>query len=72
MPPMNTRPPPDFQRPPFPSQVPQKSNLRAMVKSMLLEQQKKDEHIKQLTSKVDVLTTYNRMLEAHITQKASF
>jgi len=35
-------------------------------------QQKQDAYIKQLASKVDVLTTHNRMLEAQIAQKASF
>ena len=39
---------------------------------MLMAQQKQDEYIKQLVSKVDVLTTHNRMLEAQIAQKASF
>jgi len=43
MPPMNTRPSPSFQRPPFSSQVPQKSNLKAMMESMLMAQQKLDE-----------------------------
>ena len=33
--------------------------------------QKKDEYIKQLTSKIDVLTTHNKMLEAQIAQQAS-
>ena len=37
-----------------------------------MAQQKQDEYIKQLASKVDVLTTHNRMLEAQIAQKASF
>jgi len=41
MPPMNARPPPGFQRPPFPSQVPQKSNLEAMIESVLMTQQKR-------------------------------
>jgi len=40
MPPMNARPPPNFQRPAFPSQVPQKSNFEAMMESMLMAQQK--------------------------------
>jgi len=35
MPPLNARPPPSFQRPPFPSQVTQKSNLEDMMESML-------------------------------------
>ena len=72
MPPMNTRPPPDFQRPPFPSQVPQKFNLEAMMENMLMAQQKQDKYIKQLASKVDVPTTYNTMFEAQIAKKPPF
>ena len=64
MPPMNARLPPSFQRPLFPSQIAQKSNLKAMMESMLIAQQKLDEYIKQLALKVDVLITHNRMLEA--------
>jgi len=41
------------------------------MENMLLAQQKQDEYIKQLASKVDVLMTHNRMLEAQIAQKAS-
>ena len=37
-----------------------------------MAQQKQDEYIKQLASKVNVLTTHNRILEAQIAQKASF
>jgi len=44
----------------------QKSNLEAMMESMLMAQQKQDKYIKQLASKVNVLTTHNRMLEAQI------
>lgn len=40
MPQMNARQPLEFQRPPFPQQAPQKSNLEAMVESMLLVQRK--------------------------------
>jgi len=72
MPQMNARPPPSFQRSPFPSQVLQQYNLEAMMEGMLMAQQKQGTYIKQLASTVDVLTTRNRMLEAHITQKASF
>ena len=43
-----------------------------MMENMLMAQQKQDKYIKQLASKVDVLTIHNRMLEAQITQKASF
>ena len=63
MPPVNARPPPRFQRPPFPLQALQKSNLEAMMESMILAQQKQDEYIKKLASMVDVLTTHNKMLE---------
>jgi len=38
--------PPDFQRPPFPSQMPQKANLELMMENMLIAQQKQDEYIK--------------------------
>jgi len=38
---------------------------------MLLAQQKQNEYIKQLASKVDVLSTHNKMLEAQIAQQAS-
>jgi len=64
IPPMNARPPPGFQRPCFPSQVALKSNSEIMIKCMLMAQQKQDEYSKQLASKVDVLTTHNKMLEA--------
>jgi len=64
--PMNARAPTGFQRLPFPSQEPQKSNLEMITESILMEQQKQDEYIKQLASKVDVRTTHNRMLEAQI------
>jgi len=37
-----------------------------------MAQQKQDEYIKQLATKVDVLTTHHRMLEAQIAKKASF
>jgi len=46
MPQMNARPPPSFQRPLSPLQVPQKSNSEAMMDNMLLAQQKQDEYIK--------------------------
>jgi len=66
MPLMNVRTSPSFQRSPFPPQVPQKSNLEAMMESMLMTQQKQDEYTKQLAFKVDVLITHNKMLEAQI------
>ena len=36
LPQMNARPPPGFQRPPFPQQAPPKSNSEAMMERMLL------------------------------------
>jgi len=42
------------------------------MESVLIAQQKQDEYIKQLTSKVDVLTTHSKILEARIAQQASF
>ena len=71
MPQMNARPPPRFQKPLFPQQAPQKSNLEVMMESILLAQQKQDEYIKQLASKVDGLTTHTNMLEAQIAQQAN-
>jgi len=41
------------------------------MKSMLLVQQKQNEYIMQLASKVDVLTIYNMMLEDQIAQQAT-
>jgi len=38
---------------------------------VLLAQQKQDEYIKQVASKVDLLTTHNKMLESQIAQQAS-
>jgi len=37
-----------------------------MIEAMLLAKQKQDEYIKQLASKVDVLTAHNKMLKAQI------
>ena len=42
-----------------------------MMESMLLAQQKQDKYIKQLASKVDVLTTHNKILETQIAQQAT-
>jgi len=42
-----------------------------MMENMLLAQQKQDEYINQLASKVDVLATHNKMLEAQIAQQAT-
>jgi len=42
-----------------------------MMENMLLVQLKKDEYIKQLASKVNVLATHNKMLEAQIAQQAA-
>ena len=52
--------------------MPQKSNLEAMMESMLIAQQKQNEYITQLASKVDVLTTHYRMLKAQIAKKVAF
>jgi len=38
--------PPNFQRPAFPSQMPQMSNLEVMIENMLVAEQKQDEYIK--------------------------
>ena len=43
-----------------------------MMENMLMAQQKQDEYIKQLATKVDVLTTHNRMLETQIAPKDAF
>jgi len=42
-----------------------------MLESALLAQQKQDEYIKQLASKVDLLTTHNKMPETQIAQQAN-
>jgi len=69
----NARPTPGFQRSSYPPQAPppQKSNLESILESVLLAQQKQDEYIKQLASKVDLLTTHNKMLETQIAHQAS-
>ena len=41
-----------------------------MLESVLLAQQKQDEYIKQLASKVDLLTIHNKMLETQIAHQA--
>ena len=64
MPQMNARPTSDFQRPPFPQQAPQKPDSEAMMGNMLMVQQKQNEYIKQLASKVYLLTTHEKMLKA--------
>jgi len=51
--------------------MPQKSNLESMMESTLMAQQKQDKYIRQSASKVDVLITHNRMLEAQIAPKAT-
>jgi len=43
-----------------------------MLESVLLAQQEQDEHIKQLTFKVDLLITHNKMLETQIGQQANY
>jgi len=42
-----------------------------MLENVLLAQQKQDEYIKQLASKVDLLTTQNKILESQIAQQAN-
>ena len=42
-----------------------------MLESVLLAQQKQDEYMKRLASKVDLLTTHNKMIETQIAQQAS-
>jgi len=60
--------PSDFKEHPFLHKLHhfKKSNLESMLESVLLAQQKQDEYIKQLASKVDLLITHNKMLEAQI------
>ena len=41
------------------------------MENMFMAQQKQDDYVKQLASKINVLTTHNRMLEAQIAQKAA-
>ena len=43
-----------------------------MIENLLMAQQKQDEYIKQLATKVDVFTTHNKMLETQFAQKAAF
>ena len=61
---MNARAPLGFQRPPFPFQKLQEPNLEVMMEKYAYGATKKEEYIKEFTSKVDVLTTHNSMLEA--------
>jgi len=42
-----------------------------MLESVLIAQQKQAEYIKQLASKIDLLTTHNKMLETQIAHQAS-
>ena len=42
-----------------------------MMEGMLMAQQKQDKYIKQLASKIDVLTNHNKILEAQIAQQIS-
>jgi len=42
-----------------------------MIENILLGQQKQDEHIKQLASKVNMLTIHNKMFEVQTAQQAS-
>ena len=56
----------EFQRPHFPPPPSQKSNLESILESVLLAQQEQDEYIKQLASRIDLVTTHNKMLESQI------
>ena len=42
-----------------------------MLERVLLPQQKQDKYIKQLASKVNLLTTHNKILQSQIAQQAS-
>ena len=56
-----------FKHLPFPNKFPKSLTLETMMESILVAQQKQDdEYIEQLVSRVDVLTTYNKMLKAQI------
>jgi hypothetical protein len=64
-----------FQKPAYPAQnAPRKSNLEIMMENFIASQAQTNiqtsEPIKQLTSKIDVLATHNRMLETQISQVA--
>ena len=43
-----------------------------MMENILLVQQKQDEYVKQLPSKVDVLSAHNKILKAQIAQQATY
>jgi len=62
---MNARPPLGFKGLPFSIKL----ALGAIIKSTLMAQQKY-EYIKQLASKVEVLATHNKMLEASKSTKS--
>ena len=50
----------------LPNELFKNSNLEAVMKNMLMVQQKQDEYIKKLAFRVGVLTILNKMLEAQI------
>jgi uncharacterized coiled-coil protein SlyX len=74
--------PPGFQKPAYPAQnAPRKSNLELMMENFIAVQTQTNkevlnqnihtsEQIKQLTSKLDILATHNKMLETQISQVA--
>jgi small-conductance mechanosensitive channel len=67
--------PPGYQKAAYPAQnAPRKSNFEIMMENFIASQAKTNEQtsvkIKQLTSKLDVLATHNRMLETQISQVA--
>jgi hypothetical protein len=74
--------PPGFQKPAYPAQnSPRKSNLELMMENFIAVQTQTNkevlnqnihtsEQIKQLTRKLDILATHNKMLETQISQVA--
>ncbi|KAK2368342.1 hypothetical protein QL285_081543 [Trifolium repens] len=74
--------PPGFQKPAYPTQnAPRKSNLELMMENFIAVQTQTNkevlnqnihtsEQIKQLTSKLDILATHNKMPETQISQVA--
>jgi hypothetical protein len=76
VPQQNNQNPPGFPQRQFNSQpAPQKSNLEIMMENFMIQQQKTTQDlrdvVRDLTTKVDSLTTQNKMLETQIAQQAS-
>jgi len=61
---------PQFSKTTFPSTSSPNIQVRGHDGEYAFAQQKQEEYIKQLASKVDVLTTHNKMLEVQIAQQA--